>query len=402
MNKKVSLGVCISLIIIAITATFAVTMVASQQIYNKIISNISQRSQIYSSVDEINQIISNYYYGTVEDVNAMNAALSEGYINGLGDSTSRYLSASEYSAYTAQLEGGVTGIGVETAYNYTTGEFVITHVYEGSPAETVGLRALDVITAIQDITVTRNNYASLSGNLYGSLLSSVQVEYERDGETKVVEPMLGFSIPSVIGELKGDVGYIRISGFYKNTADEFKSMIDKLEEQGAASFVFDVRNTSDGSIDYAAEVIDVIVPTVSGNIAVAKAKDGSIYKEKTYTSENSSVNKPMAVLVNSYTAGPAELFACDLRDISQAQIIGSKTAGVGTMQELFALEDGGAVLLTVALIEPKNGADAVYNEKGITPTVEVTLLSGDEANLDLLTDDQDNQLTTALNILSNQ
>lgn len=402
MNKKVSLGVCISLIIVAVTATFSITMVASQQIYNRIISNISQRSQIYSSVDEINQIISNYYYGTVDDVNVLNAALSEGYINGLGDSGSRYLTASEYAAYTSKLEGGVKGIGVETAYNYGTGEFVITHVYAGSPAETVGLKALDVITAIQNKTVTRGNYAVLSESLYGDILSSVQIEYERDGETKVVEPMLGFAIPGVIGELRGDVGYIRISGFYKNTADEFKKMIASLEEQGAESFVFDVRNTSEGTIEYAAQVIDVIVPTVSGNLAVAKDKSGEIYNNKVFTSESSSVNKPIAVLINSYTSGPAELFACDLRDISQAHVIGTKSAGIGTMQEIFTLEDGGAVLLTVAVIEPKNGAEAAYNEKGIEPTVEVTLLTGDEANIALLTPEQDNQLATAINMLSNQ
>lgn len=402
MNKKVSLGVCISLIIVAVTATFSITMVASQQIYNRIISNISQRSQIYSSVDEINQIISNYYYGTVDDVNVLNAALSEGYINGLGDSGSRYLTASEYAAYTSKLEGGVKGIGVETAYNYGTGEFLITHVYAGSPAETVGLKALDVITAIQNKTVTRGNYAVLSESLYGDILSSVQIEYERDGETKVVEPMLGFAIPGVIGELRGDVGYIRISGFYKNTADEFKKMIASLEEQGAESFVFDVRNTSEGTIEYAAQVIDVIVPTVSGNLAVAKDKSGEIYNNKVFTSESSSINKPIAVLINSYTSGPAELFACDLRDISQAHVIGTKSAGIGTMQEIFTLEDGGAVLLTVAVIEPKNGAEAVYNEKGIEPTVEVTLLTGDEANIALLTPEQDNQLATAINMLSNQ
>ena len=120
-----------------------------------------------------------------------------------------------------------------------------------------------------------------------------------------------------------------------------------------------MRNTSEGTIDYAAQVIDVIVPTVSGNIAVAKKNNGEIYNNKVYTSENSSVNKPIAVLVNSGTAGPAELFACDLRDISQAHIIGTRTAGIGTMQELFPLEDGGAVLLTVALVEPKNGAEFV-------------------------------------------
>ena len=79
----------------------------------------------------------------------------------------------------------------------------------------------------------------------------------------------------------------------------------------------------------------MIVPAISDNIAVAKDKNGNVYKNKVYTAENSSVTMPFAVLINSYTAGPAELFACDLRDISQAQIIGTASAGVGTMQELF-------------------------------------------------------------------
>ena len=216
----------------------------------------------------------------------------------------------------------------------------------------------------------------------------------------MVEPLLGFSIPSVVGNLSGNVGYVRITGFYKNTAAEFKEAVTKLREQGAESIIFDVRNTSKGSIDYAAQVIDVIVPAISDNIAVAKDKNGNVYKNKVYTAENSSVTMPFAVLINSYTAGPAELFACDLRDISQAQIIGTASAGVGTMQELFALEDGGAVLLTVALVEPRGGEQAVYDKVGITPTVEVTLASGDDSNLLLLTGEQDNQLSTAMNMLA--
>ncbi len=399
MNKKISLGLCISLIIIAITATFAITMVTSQQIFDSIISNISQRSQTYESVDEISKIISNYFYGSVDDQNRLNSALAEGYVNGLGDSNSVYLNSSEFAAYTAKLEGGVTGIGVETAYDYRNGDFVITHVYEDSPAEKAGLKALDVITAIDNKTVTMSNYSQLREYLYGSMLSSVSIEYERNGETKSVETMLGFSIPSIRSSLMGNVGYIKISGFYKNTASEFKAAAEKLIEQGAESLIFDVRNTSDGSVDYAAQVIDVIVPAISENIAVAKDKNGNIYKKKVYTAENSSITMPFAVLINSNTKGPAELFACDMRDISQAQLIGTKTAGVGTIQELFPLEDGGAVLLTVALVEPKGGAAAVYNGTGISPAIEVTLTSGSQ-NLELLTVEQDNQLATALNMLS--
>lgn len=399
MNKKISLGLSISLIIISITATFAITMVVSKDIFSGIMNNISQRSQSYQSVDEISQIVSNYFYGSVTDQNKLNAALTEGYVNGLGDSNSTYLTSAEYASYTEMLEGGVTGVGVETAYDYQNGEFIITYVYEGSPAKKAGLQAKDVITAIDNTTVTMSNFTQLRNSLYGSMLSSVSIEYERDGETKVVETMLGFAIPSIRTNTYGTVGYINITGFYKNTASEFKAAMEKLIENGAESIVFDVRNTSSGTIDYAAQVIDVIVPAISDNIAVAKDKNGNVYKDKIYTSENTSFSMPFAVLVNGSTSGPAELFACDMRDISQAQVIGTKTAGVGTMQELFALEDGGAVLLTVALVEPKGGESAVYNGVGVEPTVEVTLSAGSTANLDLLTYEQDNQLSTAVNMM---
>ncbi len=399
MNKKISLGLCISLILISIAATFAVTMVSSKQIFSKIMNNISQRSQNYQSVEEINQIVSNYFYGSVSDGNELNASLTEGYVNGLGDPNSMYFNATEYASYTAMLEGGVTGVGIETAYNYQSGQFIITYVYEGSPAEKAGLKAKDVITAVDNVTVTMSNYPQLQNSLYGNMLSSVEIEYERDGETKVAETMLGFAIPSVKSNLYGNVGYIKISGFYKNTADEFKSAAEKLIDNGAESLVFDVRNVSSGTIDYAAQVIDVIVPAVSKNIAVAKDKNGEIYKNKIYTAENSNITLPFAVLINSGTKGPAELFACDMRDISHAHLIGTKTAGVGTMQELFTLEDGGAVLLTVALVEPNGGEAAVYNGIGIDPTVEVTL-NASSTNLDLLTTEQDNQLSTAINMMA--
>ncbi len=400
MNKKVSLGICISLVIIAITASFAVTMVISSRVYDGIISGLSQRSINYKSVEEIENIVSNYFYGSVDGSNSLSESLAEGYINGLGDRNSRYLNSEEFAEYTTKLEGGVTGIGVETAFDYRTGDFVITHVYAESPAEKAGLKELDVITAIADIPVDRMNYSSLRENLYGSRLTAVKVEYERNGETKVVEPMLGFKIPSVSGRMESNVGYIKIRGFYKNTASQFKAEAEKLIEQGAESLILDVRGTSEGTVEYAAQVIDVIVPAIQGNIAVLKDENGDVYKNMIYTAENSSIIMPYIVLINEQTSGPAELFACDLRDISQAQLVGKKTAGVGTIQEKFPLDNGGAALITVALVEPKNGADAVYHEKGVEPTIEVGLATGSEIDLDLLTDEQDDQFMTAFNMLA--
>lgn len=400
MNKKVSLGICLSLVIIAVTATFALTMVISSQIYDGIISGLSQRTSSDKLIEEIGEIVRNNFVEKDYDQNMLKNALADGYAKGLGDAYSRYLDSEKQAAYISKLEGGVSGIGVETAFDYRTADFVITHVYENSPAEKAGLMAQDVITAIADIPVDRMNYSVLQESLYGDRLSAVKVEYERNGETKVVEPMLGFRIPSVSGRTEGNVGYIKIRGFYKNTASEFKEMAEKLIEQGAESMIFDVRDTSEGTIEYAAHVIDVIVPSIQGNIAVLTDKKGETEYDVFVSDGKDKISMPFIVLINGGTSGPAELFACDLRDICQAELIGTETDGNGTSQKLFPLEDGGAVLLTVAIVVPNKGESAIYNEIGVAPTKEVSLATGNEIDIDLIPFEQDTQFMAAFNLLT--
>lgn len=398
MNKKVSLGVCISLVVIAVTATFAITMVYSKQIYNRIISNISQRAESYEAADEIYRIISENYYGDLDNYNSnLDAYVAEGYVEGLGDSGCYYMTSAEYADYIDRLENGVTGIGIETCFNNNENKLIISYVYPDSPASGQGLQAGDVITAVNDETVTRKNYSKLTQCLTGSKLSMATIEYERDEVTATVDVMLGFSIPSIISRDAGGVGYIRISTFNKNTADELNSAVAAFKESGIDSIVFDVRNTSGGTVAYAAKAIDILVPNVN-NIAVAKTKNGD---SKSFTSSGTEYgNMNFAVLINSTTSGPAELFACDLRDISYALLVGQTTAGNGTMQEIFTLDDGSAISLTTALIIPYGGETTVYNSVGVSPAEggNVTLIN-DTDDILLLTDETDNQLSTAISLL---
>ena len=399
MNKKVSLGVCISLVIISITATFAVTMVFSKQIYNRIISNISQRSESYDAADEIYRIISENYYGSLDDYNNnLDAYVAEGYVEGLEDSGCFYMTSSEYADYNDRLENGITGTGIETYFNTGENKLYISYVYPDSPAAGQGLEAGDVITAINDETVTRKNYTELTSYLTGSKLSMVTVEYERDEVTKTADVMLGFSIPSIITKETDGVGYIRITTFGKSTADEIDVAMAAFKDSGIDNVVFDVRNTSDGTVAYAAKAIDVLVPNVS-NIAVAKSKDGD---SKSFTSSGTDYGTMnFAVLINSGTSGPAELFAADLRDISYAVLVGQTTAGVGTMQEIFTLDDGSAISLTTALIVPYGGESTVYNSVGISPADGGNVTLGSDAgDILMLTSEQDNQLRTAITLLT--
>ena len=142
----------------------------------------------------------------------------------------------------------------------------------------------------------------------------------------------------------------------------------------------------------------MLVPIASdgnGALAVAKDREGNIVD--TFTADADSVSMRMMVLVNNETSGPAELFACDLRDFGKAQIIGVTTAGNGTMQSAFKLSDGGAIVLTVAEITPY--VSEGYNGKGITPDYEITLSAEQKAKLPILSQADDPQYQKAYNIL---
>lgn len=368
MNKKISLGLTLALMILSVTVTFAITMAVSKNVYNKIITNLSLRDSASYAIDEIDRLVSNYFYGNADDrASHITSALVEGYVNGLGDSNSRYLSSEKYADYTARLKGDLTGIGIETYFDPLQGVLQVAYVYEDSPAATAGLQQGDVISEINGTAVTAKNYSTLTGQLYGDKLSSVKILYIRSGIEYTVEPMMGFTVPSVVYQLQESYGYIKINGFFQSTPAEFENAVDKLKEQGAGSYIIDLRGTSEGTVQYAAATLDVLVPAPSGSQALATTYDKNGNKVDTYTAESGSVNTAFAVLINSATAGPAELFACDLRDISSAYLVGITTKGIGTAQKAFPLDNGDAVILSVARIEPYN-PNSVYDTVGLEPT----------------------------------
>ena len=144
----------------------------------------------------------------------------------------------------------------------------------------------------------------------------------------------------------------------------------------------------------------MIVPVATegtGALATAVNKDGKTIE--TFTSDSDSRSFAMVVLVNGNTSGAAELFACDLRDFGIARLVGTKTAGNGTMQKVFELSDGSAVALTVAKIIPYKSES--FNGIGITPDNEVTLNAEQSSRLPMLTLAEDPQYQKAVELLEN-
>ncbi len=373
MNKKISLGLAIALILMSVTATFAITMTVSQNIYNGLISKLSNRFELYDGIYAIDNLVRTNYYNEFDD-DSLSAETASGYMSGLHDRGSFYMTAQEYIEYSRRLKGE-GGIGIEAEYSISAGGVVITSVYEGSSAEKAELMVDDIITMVDGEAVTASNASKIVESLQvGRRFESVSISYERSGTSKTVSVVRGYT-KSVTSSSLGDVGYIHISGFYENTAEQFSAEIDTLNSAGVIALILDLRGCYDGSMEYASEVADILLPSgaeSSAPVASAIKRDGSVLRN--FTSDASAITFPggIIVMVDGDTSGGAELLAAQLKDFSKATILGTKTAGQMTMQEIYDLNDGSAISLTVAKVVCYSGVSYCEGE-GIEPQLVVEL-----------------------------
>lgn len=400
MSKKISLGLAISLIFLAIALTITVTMMVAMGIYNDIIKDVSARSGVYSNISEIDDLIRKNYYGEINE-NLLNTMMSDGYVAGIGDRYSYYMTPDEYARHKEEEKGNKVGIGVIAVYDSKNNNIFVSEVSVGSPAHIQGIEKGDVITAVDGVKVTSSNYNELLQSLEGAKLTNVQVTFTHNGTEKTVSVARGYSAQTVYYSIMNEVGYIKINAFYSTTAKELEDALDYMKKSDVVSVIFDVRNNNTGLISNVVKCIDLIVPVATdGTNAVATAVDKNGNIIETFASDSDSVNFTMIVLVNSNTSGAAELFACDLRDFGLARLVGAKTAGNGTMQKIFELNDGSAVALTVAKILPYKSDS--YNDIGIQPDYVVELSAEQNSRLEMLSFEEDLQYQKAMDIITNK
>lgn len=194
--------------------------------------------------------------------------------------------------------------------------------------------------------------------------------------------------------LDGNVGYVKIENFDKNSADHTIAAIKTLIDEGAESLLFDVRNNPGGYKDELVEVLDYLLP------------EGVLFRMVYYNGEETvdesdadCVTLPMAVLVNSESYSAAEFFAAALQEYGVAEVVGTQTSGKGYFQNTYRLSDGSAVALSSGTYYTPNGVSLA--NVGITPDLMVEMEDEDFAALyyDQLEPADDNQLQAALDLL---
>lgn len=321
----------------------------------------------------------------------MNGML-KGYVAGLQDPYSNYMTPQEYKALMEKESGTMIGIGV-TAQLQEDGTIRIIEVQEGSPAEESGLQPEDVIVAIDDRDVTEMEFEDAVNLIKGDEGTNVRIRIRRDDRERNVSVIRRtFDVKTVKGRLlAGNIGYISITNFRDNTGEQFRNTLDDLIANGAVSMIFDVRDNGGGLLRSLEESLDPLLP--EGEIAIATYQDGST--DTAVYSDAAEIDMPMIVLINGRSASAAELFAAALRDFDKAKLVGETSFGKGIMQITKELDDGSGLTLTIATYQTTRSE--CYHKIGLEPDVvvepsEETLI----ANVDPETDPQ---LAAAIELL---
>ncbi|MBP3378017.1 MAG: S41 family peptidase, partial [Clostridia bacterium] len=192
-------------------------------------------------------------------------------------------------------------------------------------------------------------------------------------------------------EPDNSIGVIQISGFERNTPEQFVKAVDSLKADGVKKLIFDVRYNPGGDKDAVCDILDYLLP--EGDLLRTVDAEGKYTTVE--TSDKKFLDMPMAVVMNSGTASAGELFAAAIKDYGAGKLVGEQTYGKGSMQSIMPVFDDGSLLkLTVALYCPPTSEN--YDGVGIAPDVAEPLdESLTEINFHKLTDANDNQLRAA-------
>ena len=368
MNKKISLGSAIAYMAIVAAVAVSLTMIYSRNLFNQKLRDLSEREAMYSAVFELDQYVRSNYYKDVDD-DQLNSSTMAGYIAGLGDPYARLMTAREYEVYQSE-DGKYTGIGIVSELA-ADGYIRVAEVYPDSPAEAAGIAAGDLITSVDGVQVNSSDasYEERAASFRGDAGTKITLVRRRGTEDITLElTRRQVEVPTIRSSTLSDGnGYIRITGIGSSTGAQFEKAVKQMESDGVSALIFDVRGLETDSMKTVSDMLDILLPRIT-TVYITRA-DGVM--ETLYTSDESSVPLPMVVLADESTKGASEMFAYALRDCGAARVVGIKTFGKGTLQEVKKLRDGSAVMLTTAYYSGPAGG--TYDLTGVTPDYEVEL-----------------------------
>ncbi len=402
-KKRYKVYKIIMLIVLVAFITFMITSITFYQYFvkgdslNKYLTLMTSKgSQDISQIlDTYRAVIDKYYLGEVDEESLKEGAI-KGYIEGLGDPYTEYISAEDMQDYLEDTMGNFVGIGIYMVNDKKTNQIMVLSPIKGSPAEKAGIQPGDYIISVNGEQCTADDLTVISTKIKGEEGSTVKLQILRGEETLDFEiTRENIIVNPVEGEvLENKIGYIEFSSFDENTADEFKSKFEELQSQGITSLIIDLRNNGGGIVDEALKIAGYIADKDSVLLyEVDKDNNETVETNKS----DPIINMPVIILTNENTASSSEILAGALKDLGKATIVGTTTYGKGVIQQILTLPDGSGLKITTEKYLTPNRTE--INEIGIEPDEEVELPESVENVLNVERS-QDTQLQKAIEMLS--
>ena len=290
----------------------------------------------------------------------------------LDDPYTRFLPPDQYQSLQTNTNGELLGVGIQIAKDNEDSPLRVIAPIEGSPAEAAGLQPQDEILEINGTPTRTLSLDEAAARMRGAIGSQVALKIGRSGEPEFEVNVTRdrIEINPVVAELRTEpglpkVGYLRLGQFNGNAADEIRTSLETLEQQGADAYVLDLRNNPGGLLQAGIEIARMWID--EGTVVYTVNRQGSLGN---YDATGRAITSdPLVVLVNRGSASASEILAGALQDSGRGRLVGETTFGKGLIQSLFDLPNGAGLAVTIAKYETPDHHD--INKLGIAPDLEV-------------------------------
>jgi len=396
MNKKIRLALFTLIGLVLVVAIFygGIQYGATRKSI-KITDSRELIDADFSLFWEAVDVIKNKYVDikNVKDQNLLYGAIN-GVVGALEDPYSEFFNPGDAKKFNEDITGSFGGIGAELGIR--NGQLVIVAPLKGNPAEAVGLKAGDKILGIDDVATSELTLDGAVKLIRGEPDTEVRLLIFRDGwkeakEFKITRQII--IVPTLDWEMKSDnIAYIALHNFNANVPYLFYRAAFEALIGGADGIVLDLRNNPGGFLEVANDLASWFLKR--GDVIVKEQFTSG--KEKNFRADgNSALAKiPTVIIVNNGSASASEILAGALRDNRGVKLIGEKTFGKGSVQEIQKLKDGSAIKVSIAAWLTPNGE--AINKKGLAPDMEIGLTDENAVKK------QDPQLDKAIEVLKSQ